>query len=207
MTFMQNSVTIVINGEWSNFYLKPNWIAEKVCEENEIEIGISGEIPDYIVSFRCNGVLISPSPTQIAFNATSTEEGCIDKLITYVNNFLSKAHTPAIYAYGFNCDFAGDDEGLLATLFDEMADNQALLEGGYSIQNLTVHKTLIKNDSQFIVTSELVGTDAHLHFNKHIEGPFESSPALSFNQEDIYSFIDDCGNIAHTIGYDIKEDI
>lgn len=206
MTLTRNSITIVINGEWSSFYFKPKWIAENIYNSEEIEIGVSGEIPQYEVTFRCNGVILAPTSTHVAFTAMNNDEDVINNLVKAVGSFLQNAQTPIINAYGFNCDFNGDDEGVLASIFDEMSDNKAIIYNGYSIQSQSTSKTIIKDQKQINISSELSGTCAHIHFNDHKEGPLEPK-SIQINKADVLTFIEECTDIMSSMGYDIEEDI
>ena len=126
MILVTDSLTIVILGDWNRFYLQPDWIANNVYEKQEIELGVNGHGTEFSVTYRCNGVLISPSQSQIIFTATKTDNLTIEKLVTCANNFLLKAITPDLKAYGYNCEYVESNSSQFADLIDKMNDNDKI---------------------------------------------------------------------------------
>ena len=43
MVFINDSLNVVLLGDWNQLYSQPDWIAENVFEKEEMEIGLSGQ--------------------------------------------------------------------------------------------------------------------------------------------------------------------
>lgn len=63
MFFLNDSLTVVLVGDWNKLYIQPDWMASNVFEKEEIEIGINGQGADFSVSYRRDGIIISPGQT------------------------------------------------------------------------------------------------------------------------------------------------
>ena len=204
MVFVKDSFTIVLLGDWNKLYMQPDWIAQNVYERQEIEIGVNGQGTEYNVTYRCNGVIIAPTQSQVMFTACDVESGTIDYIVKCVNNFLMKATTPVLLAYGLNCEFVDSDGAVLAHVIDSMSDNSAIIEQGYEINAAKVSRTLIKDGNILNVEMMREGNGAKIHFNEHHGNPTTEMPTISSVQ--ITSFISDCNGLVEAFGYDLEGD-
>ena len=68
----------------------------------------------------------------------------LERLITCVNNFLQRATTPILNAYGFNCDYIDSDGSQFADVIDHMTDNDGIITCGYEIKASKITRTLSK---------------------------------------------------------------
>ena len=202
--FLKDSFTVVLLGDWNKLYMQPDWIAQNVYEKNEIEIGVSGEGTDLSVSYRSNGVVISPKQSQITMTAPNVEIGTLDYFVNCLNNFLEKAKTPYLLAYGLNCDYVGDDSGVFATTLDSMQDNSSIIELGYEIMKSKVTITLKKGDVVLNLETTMEGSNVRMHFNEHHGDRVTQMPSITVEQ--VNGFFNACRNLVSALGYEIEED-
>ena len=184
MKLMTDSITIVLLGDWSKLYIQPGWIAENIFENPDIEIGIEGRDTEIHISYRNNGVIIKPTQNKIVLSAINAERETIENLSKYVNNYLEKAVTPSVLAYGLNIDFADAEDTRYAEVLDSMSDTASIIELGYQI--------------------DLVNSKTTMHFNEHFANPAQDG--LNVSAENIFQFIDDVKQIILQFGYEIEGD-
>ena len=65
--FLNDSLTVVLVGDWNKLYIQPDWVANNIYETEEIEIGVNGQGSDFSVSYRCDNVIISPDQGKVVF--------------------------------------------------------------------------------------------------------------------------------------------
>lgn len=204
MKLMTDSITIVLLGDWSKLYIQPEWVAENIFENPEIEIGIEGRDTEFHISYRNNGVIIKPSQNKIVLTAVNAERETIENLSKYANNYLNKAVTPAVFAYGLNIDFADAEDTRYAEVLDNMSDTAWIIELGYQIEASEISRRLSKNGKIINMKCNLVNSKTTMHFNEHFANPTPDN--LNVSAETIFTFIDDVKQIILQFGYEIEGD-
>lgn len=204
MIFVKDSFTIVLLGDWNKLYIQPDWVAQNVYERQEIEIGVNGQGTEFNVTYRCNEVIIAPTQSQVMFTACDVEIGTIDYIVNCVNNFLMKATTPILSAYGLNCEFVESDAAVLADVIDSISDNSTIIEQGYEINAAKISRTLIKDGGILNVEMIREGNGAKIHFNEHHGSATTEMPVISSAQ--VNSFISNCNGLVGAFGYDLEGD-
>lgn len=204
MYLKKDSFVVVLLGDWNKYYIQPEWISENVFEEHEIEIGVRGEGLDLIVSYRNGDIVIVPGQSKTIFTALNTSNQTLEKTIKCINNFLAKANTPILEAYGLNCDYIESDGSIYADMTDSMKDNTAFIDCGYQICNTNITRKLKKD--RFVLNVEFSmenGDDLKIHFNEHHGELMTEMPQLSI--ENVNNFLESCKKIVMQLGYEIEE--
>lgn len=204
MLFIKDSFTIVLLGDWNHLYMQPQWIADNVYEKNEIEIGINGQGVEYQVTFRGGGIVIAPTQSQVAFTAKNIEADTLSYMLKCVNNFLHKATTPTLSAYGFNCEYCDNDGGAFAEVVDSISDNNAIFEQGYEIKASRVTRTLVKDEKELNFDARLEDEGVIMHFNEHHGDELVEMPTIESAQ--IESFLSSCEELIKAFGYELEGD-
>ena len=44
MVFINDSLTVVLIGDWNKLYIQPHWVASNIYEAEEIEIGLMDKV-------------------------------------------------------------------------------------------------------------------------------------------------------------------
>lgn len=202
MLFINDSLTVVLLGDWNRLYIKPDWIATNVYEQQKIELGVSGQGTDYSVTYRCDGVIIAPSQSQMLFTAQNADNETLEKLVFCINNFLQKANTPILNAYGFNCDYVDSNGSQFADVIDGMSDTSSIIDCGYEIKASKVTRSLFKNGVILNLESSIDGGSVKMHFNEHHNDNSENMPTVTIEQ--INSFIDNSKELVKAFGYEIE---
>lgn len=109
MVLINDSLTIVLVGDWNRLYMQPEWVAGNVFESEELEIGVSGQGAELSVSYKKNSIIVSPGQSNTVFSVVNTDDEVLNNLCKYLNNFVEKAYTPQFPAYEINVDFVEDD--------------------------------------------------------------------------------------------------
>lgn len=203
MVFISDSLTVVLIGDWNKLYIQPDWMAKNIYEKEEIEIGVNGQGSEFSVSYRCNNVVISPDQGKVIFSVTNTDKMTLENISHCINNFLNKAYTTEIFAYGINGKFIDEDGSNFAEVVDNMLDASRILENGYEIMETKISRTLSKNGKIINIDSNLVNAGLEIHFNEHHPNPKET-PVFSF--EVLNGFIEDCSEIVKGLGYELEGD-
>ena len=203
MVFISDSLTVVLIGDWNKLYIQPDWMAKNIYEKEEIEIGVKGQGSEFSVSYRCNNVVISPDQGKVIFSVTNTDKMTLENISHCINNFLTKAYTTEIFAYGINGKFIDEDGSNFAEVVDNMLDASRILENGYEIMETKISRTLSKNGKIINIDSNLVNAGLEIHFNEHHPNPKET-PVFSF--EVLNGFIEDCSEIVKGLGYELEGD-
>lgn len=144
MNIVDNSLTIVLLGDWNKLYIQPEWVANNIFCKPEMEIGVEAQGIEFNISYKCNNVIINPSQEKIVFTATNIEEETIKFLADCATNYINNAKTPHLTAYGLNVDFIENEDTLLSDLFDGISDTQALIKLNYEVINSQVSRTIKK---------------------------------------------------------------
>ena len=197
-----DSLTVVLNGDWNKYYIQPAWIAQHVFELETIEVGINYENDNVEVLFQSNNVVIRPTRSKVVFSALSVEEETIGLFCKCVNNFLQKATTPFLTSFGFNSDFLGD-AAIFSELVDSMGENCALIEAEAEIVNTRIEKTIRLGGKVYNLSSSIDSQSKFiLHINEHNEGPFEANNYPVISKEVVETFWKNCWKIANALGYE-----
>lgn len=202
MIFKDDSLTVVLLGDWNKLYIQPDWMARNIFEKDEIEIGVNGQGSDFSVSYNVENVTISPEQSKIIFSAENTKDETLNDLCKYLNNFICKAYTTKLYAYGLNIDYLEDDGTLFAEVLDSMSDTNAIVDNGYEIISTKVSRTLKYDDTTINMDSLLENKQLNVHFNGHYIPEDEDKP--NFTVKFITDFKDECSKILSGLGYDIE---
>lgn len=201
MFLIKDSLTVVLLGDWNRLYMQPNWIASNVYGQQNIELGVNGQGTDYSVTYRCSDIVIAPSQLQMVFTAQNVDDETLNALVSCVNNFIQKAKTPALNAYGFNCDYEDGDRSLLADVIDSMKDTSNFIDCGYEIKTTKITRSLLKNGIVLNLDTFMDNNSVKMHFNEHhdVNG---ADPAIEI--EHIKSFIDDSQKLIKAFGYEME---
>ena len=207
MHIVSGSFTIVLLGDWNRLYIQPEWMANNVFEDPKIEIGVEGLGTDLSVSYRKNSVMIRPTQTRIEFILTNLNTGKFDEFIKCIKNFVQKAQTPQLTAFGINVDYSDEDNTLLATKLDAMDDFGQLADMGYEILSSKISRTLTKNNIHLNVESNITKSTTHMRFNEHHDNAFSGdikSELSELTVQKLESFLCDTSNIARGFGYQVE---
>ena len=201
MHFVEDSFTIVLLGDWSKFYIQPDWVANNVFESAEIEIGIQGFGLEVSILYKKGNIVFKPDQEKIVFSVTNIQNQTVELLSKYVNNFLQKACTPSFSAYGLNVDYSDNNDTLLASVFDSMSDSPAILGLGYQVDTKEIKRSLLKDDDNVIINMQyhLDQAKATIHFNEH--HPCPSGPPTTIDVPSIQKFLEETHRIISGLGY------
>lgn len=202
MRLLDNSITIVILGDWNKLFIQPDWIALNVFESEEIEIGVEGKGSEVSISYQKDKVIIKPSQSKVMFSTLDIEEDTLEVLSKYVRNFIDNSFTPEIRAYGFNIDYVDDEDTRIADVLDSMSDTAAICGMDFEIAATQISRKLIKDGKEINMKCELNGTRTKIHFNEHFSKPNKDNIVLS---ADVFTaFIRETADIIVGLGYSIE---
>lgn len=203
MVFLNDSLNVVLAGDWNRLYMQPDWMAEHVFEKEEIEICINGHDLALSMAYRCGGVVIAPNQSNVVFSVTGIGDEIVDNLCRCLNNFIAKAYTPQPLIYGLNADFIEEDGTPFAEVLDAMSDTNVITEKGYEIISTNISRVLKLGDKVIEMDSTLENSALRIHFN---EGHTSEESEVNFCAEDMKAFIKTCENILCGLGYEFGGD-
>lgn len=202
MVFLNDSLNVVLVGDWNRLYMQPDWMAEHVFEKEEIEICINGQDLALSMAYRSGGVMIAPNQSNVVFSVTGIGDE-IDNLCRCLNNFIEKAYTPQPLTYGLNADFMEEDGTPFAEVLDAMSDTIVIAEEGYEIISTNISRVLKLGNKTIGMDSTLENNILKIHFNE--EHTLEESK-INFYAEDIKTFLKTSKDILCGLGYEFGGD-
>lgn len=202
MVLIEDSLSVVLVGDWNKLYIQPDWMAQHIFEKKELEIGVNGQGSEFSVLYRGNGIIVTPGRDKMVFSAINMDSDTIGNLCKCLNNFIEKAFTTQLYAYGLNIDFIEDGGTVFAEVLDSMADTNAIIESGYEVIATRISRTLRNRDKIVNMDSSLEDSRLKVHFNEH-HSEIEDKP--DFDLTYIREFIDGCREFLCGLGYEMEE--
>lgn len=204
MRLLSDSITVVLLGDWNKLYIQPEWVANNIYENPELEIGVEGQGADFRVSYRKNGIIINPSQEKIIFTATDTTDSTLKYMAKCISNYLSKAVTPTLMAYGINADYRDAEDTRFASVIDALPDTEAIIDLGYEVSSAQITRTFLKNDKTINMTCSMDRANTTIHFNEHHASPDKETTDISY--EALAEFISQTKAIIVGLGYEVDGD-
>ena len=201
MHIVTGSISIVLRGDWNSYYLQPQWISEKICESEEMEVGFKVEGYKTSISYRKNNVTIDPRPDAMIFTAQTTDEEVLKTLTAFVTNFLATTETPAPIIYGLNVKYHESDTTSFAIVVDSISDSDKISDCGYIIEETHISRKITKDDKVLNVTFDMNTTGLTVSFNEH-HTDYDENSKISY--EDVKSFLDRTSFLLSKLGYSIE---
>ena len=204
MKVVGDSFVSVLIGDWNKLYIQPDWVAQNIFENSDMEIGIEGRGSDVYISYQWGNVIINATQDKLIFSTSNLELSTLENLVKCMRNYLDKAVSPVISAYGMNVDYIESEDTKFAELFDNISDARAYIDLSYEVKSSEISRTLIKDGNIIKVKCEVDGSYTKIHFNEHYDSPNKSEICCSVDQ--ITSFIKRTKEIVEKLGYDCIED-
>ena len=202
MKLRNNSITVVILGDWNKLFIQPDWVAENVFETPDIEIGINGAGSLFSVTYKKDMVLMKPTQAKVEFSIIDICDEAFRSLEKYINNYLEKAYTPSITAYGFNADYDDSEDTRLAQIFDDLSDANIVSDLGYEIKASEIKRSLMKDNKIINMQCKISHTNTTIHFNEHHPNVAEKQLEISANM--LKTFLEEIEKIIQGLGYKIE---
>ena len=199
MKLLENSLSIVIVGYWNKYYMRPDWIATNIFESDEMNVGVEERDGEFFPSYKNNNIIVKPKGNRVELSAINTSDETIDNLSKYANNWLDKAITPELKAYGLNVIFVDDDSTILANVFDSIIDTTKLIGMGYTANIISIKRKLLKHDHEINLTYEPHKSSVYIKFNEHHSKPIGKTCAVT--SDHTKQFISEVRKITLGLGY------
>ena len=203
MHLIDDSLAMVLLGDWNKLYTQPEWFAKTVFEEDSIDIGVENTPQSLVISYKCNDILIHPTQEKVIFTALQTSDATLDYLSKCIQNFINNSYTPQIVAYGINAKYTGSTATMLAGIIDNIPDSSVFIQNGYVIESTNINRSLKKGDQVINVNMAITGSDCLIHFNEH-HGDNPSVPTV--NGSLFKSFLNSCQELLVALGYELDGD-
>ena len=207
MNIVHGSFSVVLLGDWNKQFIQPEWVANNIYEDPEIEIGVEGIGADFSISYRKNNVIIKPSQNKIVLSLTELQDESITFFSNCVSNYLSKAYTPVLTAFGINVEYRDEEDTKLASIIDEMEDIGPLVDMGYEIVSTKVSRTLKKDGIVMNLESTINNSTTSIRFNEHHGSSTDDVKSLKdeFTPEKLRRYLADTESIIKSLGYEVEE--
>ena len=205
MKLRNDSITVVILGDWNRLFIQPDWVAGNVFETPEIEIGIEGAGSSFSVTYKKDMVLMKPTQSKVEFSIIGVQDETLKSLEKCINNYLKKAYTPVITAYGFNADYVDAEDTKLAEVFDTMSDADIVSDLGYEIKASEIKRSLIKDEKIINMQCKIDHTITTIHFNEH--HPNSDKIQVEISADKLRNFLEETKKIVEGLGYEIEVEV
>ncbi len=203
MQINNNSLAVVFVGDWNKLYTEPDWIAQNIIQQKEIEIRVNFNNNDASFLYIGKNVVIEPKTNKVVFTAKDSTPQTVESLINYVSNFLLKAKSPANVSYGLNLEFSEENSMTFADYLDSLPDTRCFTEAGYEIKHTEIKRTVLSGDVLLNIDFKMNGRNVLIHFNEH----HESLPkGEAITKEGIAQFTTRAQEIITALGYSLEDD-
>lgn len=207
MHILSGSFSVVLLGDWNKKYIQPDWVAQYIYKNPEIEIGVEGIGSDFSISYRKNSVAFKPTQDKIIISLINISDDTIKFFSDCVKNYIEEAYTPILTAYGINIEYTDEENSRLASVFDEMADLDPIVNMGYEISATKVSRSLLKNGIIMNVESTINNSTTRIRFNEHHETASEDAKSVGneITPEKMRGFLEETATIIRGLGYEVDE--
>lgn len=205
MNIINNSFSIVINGDWNKEFIRPSWIAEKVFEIDQINLEVIGKELDYTVQVRNNNIIIRPNQNRVVIICEDISDESIREFEKVFINFINECISPMIASYGFNIGFEEDETKNYSSVVDNLKDNEILLENDIIIENTDIIRKIMYKDMPFTLKYIINKNKLNMIFNSHFDWNDESNKIL-IEEGYISKFVNSCIVILGLYGYHLEEE-
>jgi len=168
MNIINDTISVVINGDWNRYFLSPDWLAKNIFDKQQIEAEMAFNGIGTILRFNCDDVSVTPSMSQMTFICRKNSDEAIKKLEHRVSNFMKNAPSPLITTYGYNISFEERDSSNINATFDKIPDSINLIKHGAIIQSCTLHRTIELNEKTLEYVLYSNKSDTNFSFNWNI---------------------------------------
>lgn len=150
-------------------------------------------------------VLMKPTQSKVEFSIIGVQDETLKSLEKCINNYLKKAYTPVITAYGFNADYVDAEDTKLAEVFDTMSDADIVSDLGYEIKASEIKRSLIKDEKIINMQCKIDHTITTIHFNEHHPNSDETQVEISADK--LRNFLEETKKIVEGLGYEIEVEV
>lgn len=160
-----NDWTIVIVGNWNVAILNPDWVAEKVFEEEEITVEVMFGAGQTGLKLGCGPVQLTPTPGRVIISAASTND--VDKAERAAVRLLGNLPVTPVTSVGVNFGFVESDPSPeLLSLFD-LNDKSLISNEGWVIGETSIIRRLRLDDQTLNLRVTHGESDVFFHANFH----------------------------------------
>lgn len=188
MKFIENTITLVINGDFNLMYTRPEWFAKKLFEEKEIQV-FTNNLGSGELTFAKNNVYITPSINKLTLRI-ATEE-LFSEMLNLTNKYLRVTASPMIYSFGINFNFINENT-TIAKKLNNAFDYNELCDAEINIKSTAFKRTIFEEGKDYIINYEALnkGEESIIKVNCHFEkqkpyteiGDFEKDIQSAFNE-------------------------
>lgn len=204
MQVVDNSINVVLLGDWNRIYLSPAWLATELFQSAPVQILIEGVDDRATLTIIKDNIAIIPARDKFIFRCTSLTEDNVEKLTSCVDAFVKKAKVPVLSAYGFNLKYVDDESMILSQLFDDIKDRDVFLKNGYNIQENGLHRKIVRDDIVINIEQSLEGSQEEISFNEHHE--IANADTLTITGEAFMAFVQRTEGLLLDMGYSLEEE-
>ncbi len=173
--------SIVLAGIWNRAIFTPDWISRVLFHEPEVETLLS-ILPHLPIVYRNSQVAIEVSTPRIVFRPRRLDDACIQAAEGMAHTVLNALRDTPLIAVGVNFAFVESTPRRdLVELFD-FADNAALVEVGWDLQERRAVRRLQKGGDILNMTRVFDGQEIVIEFNFHTETSNNETARAAVNQ-------------------------
>lgn len=207
MHIVPGSFSVVLLGDWNKKFIQPDWVAQNIFKNPEIEIGVEGIGSDFSISYRKNSVAIRPTQDKLIISLTNINDDTITFFSNCVKNYIEEAYTPILTAYGINIEYTDEENTKLASIFDEMADLDPIVNMGYEISATKISRSLLKNGVIMNIESTISNATTLIRFNEHHDTATNDAKCAGngITPEKMKVFLEETAAIIQGLGYELDE--
>lgn len=203
MHINNNSLAIVLVGDWNKLYTEPEWIAKNIFKQSEIEVRVTFSNSDASLYCLAKNIIVESRTDRVVFTSRDDEKESIDFLVACVNNFLLSAKSPANVSYGFNTEYSEENSIVFAEYLDSLPDTGTFIEEGYEIQRTDIKRTIVSEGILLNIDFRMSGPHLTVHINEHHDTLPDGD---SITSEKLIGFIERSKRILIALGYSMESD-
>lgn len=208
MKINDKSFSIIITGDWSSTFARPDWIAKNVFQADQIELSIENYNKFIKLSCKYQDVIVMVTEDRACFSLETINDDSISSMCLFINNFINKSYSPFIGSYGLNISYFDKDVFNFAKTLDNMDDQIKLSSKGYEIINTKIIRSIKKDGKIFNINLRIENLgnenqklvfDINNHYNLK-----DKNVQITFNKDFIKSFFEDCEQLLSTYEFELE---
>ena len=203
MHINNNSLAIVLIGDWNKIYTEPEWIAKNIFKQSEIEVRVTFTNSDASLYCLAKNIIVESRTDRVVFTSKNDEKESINALVVCVNNFLLSAKSPVKVSFGYNTEYSEDNSMVFAEYLDSLPDTGTFIEEGYEIKKTDIKRVIVSDGILLNIDFRMNGPHLTVHFNEHHD---KLPDGDSISSEKLIGFIERSKRILIALGYSMESD-
>ena len=204
MKYQDNSLNVVVIGNWNKVYTDPIYLANTLFSGQEVTLEVTGQGLNFSVQCKYKDVCITPTTDRIQFTCTSISAESVEFFTKTLQQFFKSVESPAISGYGINIRYNDTEDDILPKVIDSISDREAMVEMGCEILSTNIVRKINYNGLVYNISFSYDNKGTVITFNQHNEVK-GTNKDINISNDRVFSVIQQAKDILHKLGYETED--